>query len=70
MTWGALAKFMRLSLRKAAHADLDGDTYRKSGSPGFPVDLGGAGEIHAAFFTESRTRRSGWRHVQEIRVET
>jgi hypothetical protein len=24
--------------------------------PGFPVELGGVGELHAAFFTESRTR--------------
>jgi hypothetical protein len=25
-------------------------------SPGFPVEVGGAGEIHAAFLKESRTR--------------
>jgi len=25
-------------------------------APGFPVELGGVGELHAAFFTESRTR--------------
>jgi hypothetical protein len=37
-------------------------------SPGFPVDLGGAGELHAAFLNESRTRSLGWSHVQEIRV--
>jgi hypothetical protein len=24
--------------------------------PGFPVDIGGAGELHAAYLTESRTR--------------
>ena len=24
--------------------------------PGFPVDIGGVGELHAAFLTESRTR--------------
>ena len=24
--------------------------------PGFPVGLGGVGELHAAFFTENRTR--------------
>jgi hypothetical protein len=24
--------------------------------PGFPVELGGVGELHAAFHTESRTR--------------
>jgi hypothetical protein len=28
--------------------------------PGFPVEIGGVGELHAAFFTESRTRG----HVQ------
>jgi hypothetical protein len=37
-------------------------------SPGFPVELGGVGALHAAFLTESRTRRHGWSHVQEIRV--
>jgi hypothetical protein len=28
----------------------------KLSSSGFPVDVGGVGELHAAFFTESRTR--------------
>jgi hypothetical protein len=37
-------------------------------SPGFPVELVGVGEPHAAFLTESRTRSHGWSHVQEIRV--
>jgi hypothetical protein len=36
--------------------------------PGFPVELVGVGEAHAAFLTESRTRSHGWSHVQEIRV--
>jgi hypothetical protein len=27
--------------------------------PGFPVEFGGVGELHAAFLTESRTR-GGW----------
>jgi hypothetical protein len=27
-----------------------------SGYPGFPVELGGVGKLHAAFLTESRTR--------------
>jgi hypothetical protein len=27
-------------------------------SPGFPVELGGFGELHAPFFTEKRTRGS------------
>ena len=29
---------------------------RSLGFPGFPVELGGAGELHAPFFTERRTR--------------
>ena len=37
-------------------------------SPGLPVGLGGAGELHAAFLTESRRRSLGWSRVQEIRV--
>ena len=36
--------------------------------PGFPVELGGVGELHAAFLTESRTRGRVRRSVQEIRV--
>ena len=31
--------------------------------PGFPVEVGGAGELHAAFFTESRTRVRVQRYV-------
>ena len=31
---------------------------RKSGSPRFPVEFGGFGELHAPFFTERRTRGS------------
>jgi hypothetical protein len=37
-------------------------------SPGFPVELVGVGEPHAAFLTESRTRSHEWSNVQEIRV--
>jgi hypothetical protein len=37
-------------------------------TPGFPVELAGAGELHAAFLNESRTRSRGWRPVQEIRI--
>jgi hypothetical protein len=36
--------------------------------PGLPVDLVGAGERHAAFLTESRTRSLGRIHEQEIPV--
>jgi hypothetical protein len=35
--------------------------------PGFPVELVGLGELHAAFLTESRTRELLWSLVQEIR---
>jgi hypothetical protein len=35
---------------------------------GFPVEVGGVGELHAAFLNESRTRGTGWGCVQEIRV--
>jgi hypothetical protein len=37
-------------------------------SPGFPAELVGVGEPHAAFLTESRTRSHEWSNVQEIRV--
>jgi hypothetical protein len=36
--------------------------------PGFPVELVGVGEFHAAFLNESRTRGPIQRSVQEIRV--
>jgi hypothetical protein len=36
--------------------------------PGFPFELIGFGELHAAFLTESRTREPVWSLVQEIRV--
>jgi hypothetical protein len=29
-------------------------------SPEFPVEVGGVGELRAAFFTESRIRGLGW----------
>jgi hypothetical protein len=35
---------------------------------GFPVELAGVGELHAAFLNESRTRCCWWRPVQEIRI--
>ena len=37
-------------------------------SSGFPVELGGTKELHAAFLTESRTREHWWCRIQEIRV--
>jgi N-methylhydantoinase A len=37
------------------------------GGPGFPMDLRGVVEPHAAFLAESRTRSHGRGHVQEIR---
>ena len=36
------------------------DNARVPHPPGFPVRLGGVNELHAAFFTESRTRCHGW----------
>jgi hypothetical protein len=41
---------------------------RLTRSPGFPVELVGVGELHAAFLTESRTPEPVWTLVQEIRV--
>jgi hypothetical protein len=35
---------------------------------GFPVELSGVGELHAAFLNESRTRGCWWGPVQEIRI--
>jgi len=35
---------------------------------GFPVELAGVGELHAAFLNESRTLGCWWRPVQEIRI--
>jgi len=35
---------------------------------GFPVELSGVGELHAAFLNESRTRGCWWCLVQEIRI--
>ena len=41
---------------------------KERASPGFPVEFGGVGELHAAFLTESRTRGHVRCSVQEIRV--
>src|SRR6202044_2816468 len=41
---------------------------KRRASPGFPVEFGGVGELHAAFLTESRTRGHVRCSVQEIRV--
>src|ERR1700733_10654796 len=35
---------------------------------GFPVELSGVVELHAAFLNESRTRGCWWGPVQEIRI--
>ncbi len=42
-------------------------TFAKAYS-GFPVELSGVGELHAAFLNESRTRGGWWGLVQEIRI--
>jgi len=34
-------------------------------SSGFPVELGGTKELHAAFLTESRTREHWWCRIQK-----
>ena len=68
MGLGGIKNSMRLSLEKAAHASAGGTAYRKSGSPplrrptypGFPVEVGGVVELHAAFLKESRTRGPVW----------
>src|SRR5271170_7837687 len=39
---------------------------RLSVHPDFPVEFSGAGEFHAAFLNESRTRGCWWSPVQEI----
>jgi hypothetical protein len=64
----APANFMRFSLMKAALAGAGDAPCRKSGYSGFPVELSGAGEFHAAFLNESRTRGCWWRPVREIRI--
>jgi hypothetical protein len=35
---------------------------------GFPLELAGVGELHAAFLNESCTRGCWWCPVQEIRI--
>jgi hypothetical protein len=54
----ALASLMRLSLIKAAHAAASSVARQEIRGPVFPVGIGGAGEPHAAFFNQSRTRGS------------
>ncbi len=52
-----LASFMRLSLRKGAHVVVSSAAWQEiRGYPGFPVELGDFGKLHAPFFTERRTR--------------
>jgi hypothetical protein len=48
---------MKTGRDASQHAfDTDQENCRSLGFPGFPVELGGAGEFHAPFLTESRTR--------------
>ena len=55
----ALAKFMRLSLMKAAHAVVSGAAYRKSGSaPHFSPGLSGRCAARLAFSEFNRGRIS------------
>jgi hypothetical protein len=48
--------------------DPDGCPTFAQAYSGFPVELSGVGELHAAFLNESRTRGRWWRPVQEIRI--
>jgi len=41
----------------------DSEKAVEGASPGFPVDLVGVGELHAAFPNESRTRGRWWQPV-------
>ena len=47
---------MRVSSGKGARAVSSGAGWREIRVPGFPVEFGGFGELHAPFFTERRTR--------------
>jgi hypothetical protein len=47
-----------LHVKKAAHCLVLRN--RKSGYAGFPVEVGGVVELHAAFLEESRTRGPVW----------
>jgi hypothetical protein len=49
-------------------ASLDGFPMFALAYSGFPVELAGVGELHAAFLNESRTRIRWWSPVQEIRI--
>ena len=52
----------------ATSEGIDGcPTFAKAYS-GFPVELAGVGELHAAFLNESRTGGCWWSPVQEIRI--
>src|ERR1700733_11424991 len=53
---------------KSTHGrHFDSANIPQAGTPGFPVELDGVGEPHAAFLIESRTLGHGWSHVQQIR---
>src|ERR1700733_4755266 len=47
---------------------IDGCPTFAQADSGFPVELAGVDEPHAAFLNESRTRGCWWRPVQEIRI--
>src|ERR1700733_9547007 len=52
----------------AASEGIDGCPTFAQAYSGFPVELAGVGELHAAFLNESRTRGCWWSPVQEIRI--
>jgi hypothetical protein len=66
--WDTTALDPKLVRNSGMSKGIDGcPTFAKAYS-GFPVELSGVGELHAAFLNESRTRGCWWRPVQEIRI--
>src|ERR1700677_168290 len=66
--WGGVTMGSVGSILCVAPFGISKYQYGWSSTPGFPVELDGAGQIHALFLTERRTRYLVWRNVQEIRV--
>jgi hypothetical protein len=66
LRWDETARFLAVHVRAIYVRNgilwSNGKSDRRA-SPGFPVDLVGVGELHAAFLNESRTRGRWWRPV-------
>jgi hypothetical protein len=58
MWWTSDRRGFDFGVRAYGLVSCEGErrTAGPSASSGFPVDVSGVGELHAAFFTESRTR--------------